>query len=120
MIFNESKKKQKKERKKKNEKIKIFFIKLCNPLPSFQLLVSVFAQQSAFAVDVLSYLYAFHQSTGYSLQVLCTKHAFRSLSFILSFLCTSSALPLTSFWTDFANLKISACIHHFHMNAFTF
>lgn len=117
MIFNESKKKQKKERKKKNENTKIFFIKLCNPLPSFQLLVSV---ASAFAVDVLSYLYAFHQSIGYSLQVLCTKHTFRSLSFILSFLCTSSALPLTSFWTDFANLKISACIHHFHMNAFTF
>nr|VDD65741.1 unnamed protein product [Brassica oleracea] len=35
--------------------------------PSFRLSVSVSAQQSAFAVGVLSDLYAFHRSTGNSL-----------------------------------------------------
>ncbi|KAL1113278.1 hypothetical protein V6Z11_D02G179900 [Gossypium hirsutum] len=40
-----------------------------NPIrsPSFRLSVSVSAQQSAFAVGVLSDLYAFHRSTGNSL-----------------------------------------------------
>ncbi|KAK5769822.1 hypothetical protein PVK06_049995 [Gossypium arboreum] len=44
--------------------------------PSFRLSVSVSAQQSAFAVGVLSDLYAFHRSTGNS---LCPYHALRPI-----------------------------------------
>ncbi|KAI3490046.1 hypothetical protein L1887_45812 [Cichorium endivia] len=49
-----------------------------NPIryPSFRLSVSVSAQQSAFAVGVLSDLYAFHRSTGNS---LCPYHALRPI-----------------------------------------
>ncbi|KAG6467616.1 hypothetical protein ZIOFF_028433 [Zingiber officinale] len=45
-------------------------------VPSFRLSVSVSAQQSAFAVGVLSDLYAFHRSTGNS---LCPYHALRPI-----------------------------------------
>ncbi|GJX87443.1 putative reverse transcriptase domain-containing protein [Tanacetum coccineum] len=43
--------------------------RVSNPIhsPSFRLSVSVSAQQSAFAIGVLSDLYAFHRSTGNSL-----------------------------------------------------
>ncbi|QHO53328.1 uncharacterized protein DS421_2g46980 [Arachis hypogaea] len=49
-----------------------------NPIrsPSFCLLVSVSAQQSAFVVGVLSDLYAFHRSTENS---LCPYHVLRSI-----------------------------------------
>ncbi|CAI8615170.1 unnamed protein product [Vicia faba] len=49
-----------------------------NPIlsPSFRLLVSVSAQQSAFTIGVPSDLYAFHRSTGNS---LCPYHALRPI-----------------------------------------
>ncbi|KAK7322208.1 hypothetical protein VNO80_34941 [Phaseolus coccineus] len=50
-------------------RLRLGLLVVSNPIrsPSFRLSVSVSAQQSAFAVGVLSDLYAFHRSTGNSL-----------------------------------------------------